>query len=91
MKKVLLALVSTVAFASPAMAEFNDNVPTQTGYINGHHVMAVDGGPRGTDLLIVNGGQQDIAVNCNVTEEYTTYGTLNGNAVYSIVEQWCSW
>tara|TARA_E500000178_G_scaffold291253_2_gene295035 strand:- start:1672 stop:1938 length:267 start_codon:yes stop_codon:yes gene_type:complete len=88
MKKVLLALVSTLAIASPAVA---GEVPTSEGYINGHHVMAVDGGPRGTDLLIVNGGQQDIAVNCNVTEEYTTYGTLNGNTVYSIVEQWCSW
>ena len=91
MKKVLLALVSTVAFASPAMAEYNDNVPTQTGYINGYHVMAVDGGQYGTDLLVVNGGMQDIAVNCNVTEEYTTYGSLSGNAVYGIVEGWCGW
>ena len=88
MKKVLLALASTVALTTPALA---GEVPTSEGYIHGHHVMAVDGGQYGTDLLIVNGGQQDIAVNCNVTEEYTTYGNLSGNAVYSIVEQWCSW
>ena len=88
MKKVLLALASTLALASPAVA---GEVPTQTGYINGYRVMAVDGGQYGTDLLIVNGGMQDIAVNCNVTEEYTTYGSLSGNAVYGIVEEWCGW
>ena len=88
MKKVLLALASTMALATPAVA---GDVPTQTGYINGYHVMAVDGGQYGTDLLVVNGGMQDIAVNCNVTEEYTTYGSLSGNAVYGIVEGWCGW
>jgi hypothetical protein len=88
MNKVLLALASTVALSTPALA---GEIPTRTGYINGYQVMAVESGPRGTDLLIVNGGIQDIAVNCNVTEEYTTFGTLDGNTVYGIVEQWCSW
>ena len=88
MKKVLLALVSTVALATPAFA---NQVPTRTGMINGFRVMAVESGPRGTDLLIVNGGIQDIAVNCNVTQEYTTYGSLDGTTVYGIVESWCGW
>ena len=88
MKKVLLALASIVAIASPAVA---GEAPTSSGYINGYHVMAIDGGQYGTDLLIVNGGQHDVAVNCNVTEEYTAYGSLNGDTVYGIVEQWCSW
>ena len=90
MKKVLLALASTVALATPVMAE-NYGVPTREGYINGYHVLAVDGGQRGTDLLVINGGQQDVAVNCNVTEEYSTYGRLNGDVVYGIVESWCGW
>ena len=90
MKKVLLALASTVALATPVMAE-NYGVPTREGYINGYHVLAVDGGQRGRSSADINGGQQDVAVNCIVTEEYSTYGRLNGDVVYGIVESWCGW
>ena len=88
MKKVLLALASTVALASPAIA---GDIEPRVGMINGFRVMAIENGHQGTDLLVVNGGLQDIAVNCNVTEDYATYGSLDGNTVYGIVESWCSW
>ena len=63
------------------------------GQILGYEVYIQDNGTYGNDQIVVLGpeGKEQIWVNCNVTEEWKSFGPNTEQFIHSVASQWCSW
>ena len=63
------------------------------GQILGYEVYIQDNGTYGNDQMVVIGpaGKEEVWVNCNVTEEWKSFGPNTEQFVHSVAAQWCDW
>ena len=63
------------------------------GQILGYEVYIQDNGQYGNDQMLVFGpeGKEQIWANCNVTEEWKSFGPNSENFIHAVVTQWCGW
>ena len=59
----------------------------------GYEVYIQDNGRYGNDQLVVLGpeGKEQIWANCNVSEEWKSFGPNSEQFIHSVVDQWCGW
>ena len=65
----------------------------ERGQINGYEVYIQDNGRYGNDQIVVFGpaGKEEIWVNCNVTEEWKSFGPNSEQFIHNVAVQWCGW
>jgi hypothetical protein len=63
------------------------------GQILGYEVYIQDNGRYGNDQIVVLGpeGKEQIWANCNVTEEWSSFGPNSEQFIHSVVTRWCGW